>query len=279
MLRATANLSRGREVYQALATRTAGNGDPPEPSVAALWQPGPCRSTRDVQREHAALPRRMCGFESRWVLWPRCEVAATRTGPRSGCGPAWSGRLPWKQESVGPDPSIPTGRCLSQPSSTSVHGCAGRAAKRKGEPTGDGTRLLAGRGCESLRVRLPLLPLSRRPCPWPSGPGVCLPSRKGEFDSRRALWTTGPVGNRKTTLFQKEVCCGFDSRLGHWIDEWACRPRGRQSACTRQRRVRLPPRSTGSSCPGGERDIMAPSEGAGPGSTPGRGAGSERGQG
>ena len=36
-------------------------------------------------------------------------------------------------------------------------------------------------------------------------------------------------------------------------------------------RVQVPPWSLDGCCPGGERDIMAPSEGAGPGSTPGRG--------
>lgn len=36
-------------------------------------------------------------------------------------------------------------------------------------------------------------------------------------------------------------------------------------------RVQLPPWSLDGRCPGGEKDIMAPSEGAGPGSTPGRG--------
>src|SRR3954451_16854447 len=36
-------------------------------------------------------------------------------------------------------------------------------------------------------------------------------------------------------------------------------------------RVQIPPWSLDGCCPGGERDIMAPSEGAGAGSTPGRG--------
>ena len=86
---------------------------------------------------------------------------------------------------------------------------------------------------------------------------------------------------------------------------WACRLTGRRSACTRQMRFQLPSRSTVRCWPGGgmadtrssegrahrgvrvqvppwsptqmvvalvvKRDIMAPSEGAGPGSTPGRG--------
>src|SRR5262249_41463589 len=45
---------------------------------------------------------------------------------------------------------------------------------------------------------------------------------------------------------------------------------GKRSACTRQMRVQLPPRST-EKCPGGETDITRLSEGRGPGSTPGRG--------
>ena len=56
---------------------------------------------------------------------------------------------------------------------------------RKGKPIGDGTPLETGRGLKPLRVRLPLLPLTK--CPWPSGPGVGLPNRTGGFDSRRAL--------------------------------------------------------------------------------------------
>lgn len=38
----------------------------------------------------------------------------------------------------------------------------------------------------------------RKTCPWPSGPGVCLPSRTGGFDSRRALL---PISSMKSEFF------------------------------------------------------------------------------
>src|SRR5262249_6277400 len=85
--------------------------------------------------------------------------------------------------------------------------------KRKGKPTGDGTRLLPGR---ALRL-------------------------EGSTPSPSALQV--PVAER---------------------------PRRRSSKPNR--RVRLPPGTLNDAGgPGGETDIMAPSEGAGPGSTPGRG--------
>jgi hypothetical protein len=78
-------------------------------------------------------------------------------------------------------------KCLSQPARIAVEegereGTTEGRAKRRWHPVATWTRR------KPLRVRLPLLPLLlTKMCPWPSGPGVCLPSRKGGFDSRRAL--------------------------------------------------------------------------------------------
>ena len=51
-----------------------------------------------------------------------------------------------------------------------------------------------------------------------------------------------------------------------------CRHAVLRRPCPPWREGSSPSLVTGWCCPGGERDIMAPSEGAGPGSTPGRGA-------
>ncbi len=47
----------------------------------------------------------------------------------------------------------------------------------------------------ALRVRLPLLPLMTTLCPWPSGKGSRLPTWRGGFDSRRALFQFVWVGS------------------------------------------------------------------------------------
>ena len=99
---------------------------------------------------------------------------------------------------------------------------------RKGKPTGDGTRLEPGRAT-SLEGSTPSPPAERgargraaeasvfqtgqagsTPAGHSAGPPR--PATDGSLTRRR---TTGPVGNRKTTLFEKEGCWGFNSPLGH----------------------------------------------------------------
>ncbi len=70
-----------------------------------------------------------------------------------------------------------------------------------------------------MRVQLPLLPLTvpvaERPRHLPSKQNRRVqlpPGTLGSLTRRRA---PGPVGNRQTTLPQNEVCCGFNSHLGH----------------------------------------------------------------
>src|SRR5262249_39259848 len=49
----------------------------------------------------------------------------------------------------------------------------------------------------------------------------------GHFDRRlfdNAADDRGPVGNRQTTLFEKEGCWGFNSPLGHWCMPWRTSP-------------------------------------------------------
>ena len=58
------------------------------------------------------------------------------------------------------------------------------------------------------------------------------------------------------------------SQTARW---WNGRHAVLRRPCPPRREGSSPPLVTGSCRPGGERDIMAPSEGAGPGSTPGRG--------
>ena len=75
----------------------------------------------------------------------------------------------------------------------------------------------------ALRVRLPLLPLKNcargRAAEAPaSHAGQAGSTPAGHSD--RALFDKaadddGPVGNRSTTLFEKEGCWGFESPLGH----------------------------------------------------------------
>ena len=68
--------------------------------------------------------------------------------------------------------------------------------KRKGKPTGDGSRLESGRAM-SLEGSTPSPSASM--CPWPSGKGSSLPSWRGGFDSRRALWNV--IGDRLVVGF------------------------------------------------------------------------------
>jgi hypothetical protein len=93
---------------------------------------------------------------------------------------------------------------------------------RKGKPTGDGTRPEPGRAT-SLEGSTPSpsaaseVPVAERPRRRSSKPDrrVRLPPgtlTDGSLTRRR---TTGPVGNRQTTLFEKEGCWGFNSPLGH----------------------------------------------------------------
>jgi hypothetical protein len=94
--------------------------------------------------------------------------------------------------------------------------------KRKGKPTGDGTRPEPGRAT-SLEGSTPSpsaernVPVAERPRHRSSKPDrrVQLPPgtlTDGSLTTRR---TTGPVGNRQTTLAQNEGCWGFNSPLGH----------------------------------------------------------------
>ena len=62
---------------------------------------------------------------------------------------------------------------------------------RKVKPTGDGSRLESGRAM-SLGGSTPSP--SALLCPWPIGRGASLPSWRGGFDSRRALWNV--IGDR-----------------------------------------------------------------------------------
>src|SRR4051812_10403322 len=65
--------------------------------------------------------------------------------PTSGRGPAWSGRVPRTHENAGSNPAVPTEETLSQRHAATVGAGVVDAGKRKGKPTGDGTRLLPGR--------------------------------------------------------------------------------------------------------------------------------------
>src|SRR4051812_22822522 len=103
-----------------------------------------------------------------------CSTAfATRTVPRSGRGLAWSGRLPRTQENAGSNPAAPTEKGLSHPAATAVH--EGVAGEREGKPTGDGTRLLAGRGRKALEGSTPSPSAARCAC----GRAAEAPPRQG----------------------------------------------------------------------------------------------------
>jgi hypothetical protein len=54
---------------------------------------------------------------------------------------------------------------------------------------------------------------------------------------------------------------GIETPTGYWFLDWACRLTGRRSACTRQMRVQLPPRSTVREWPGGGMADTRSSEG------------------
>src|SRR5581483_1241409 len=94
--------------------------------------------------------------------------------------------------------------------------------KRKGKPTGDGTRPEPGRAT-SLEGSTPSpsaersVPVAERPRRRSSKPDrrAQLPPGNLTDSSLTTRRTTGPVGNRQTTLFEKEGCWGFNSPLGH----------------------------------------------------------------
>ena len=70
-------------------------------------------------------------------------------------------------------------------------------AERKGKPIGDGSRFESGRAI-SLESST-LSPSAYITCSWPSGKGSRLPTWRGEFDSRRALFRLiGSVAQRQS---------------------------------------------------------------------------------
>ena len=144
--------------------------------------------TEGWSRQPAALPWRKCGFDSRWALFSagrrkawysaghrrEALVAGARDRgfksrrPDFDCGGACVGT---------------GGRLLSVTSQ--VRFLPPQPWKRKGKPTGDGSRPESGRAM-SLGGSTPSP--SALLCPWPSGRGASLPSWRGGFDSHRALW-------------------------------------------------------------------------------------------
>jgi hypothetical protein len=170
------------------------------------------------------------------------------------CGPCWPSGLCARRvpsTTVTPDPP---GRWLSRPGVTRPlaffvgRGCANdsldvgepgiirrprkpdhagsnpaiQTDRRKGKPTGDGTRPEPGRatsleGSTPSPSSAPEVPVAERPRRRSSKPDrrVRLPPgtlTDGSLTRRR---TTGPVGNRQTTQAQTLGCWGFNSPLGH----------------------------------------------------------------
>ena len=100
--------------------------------------------------------------------------------------------------------------------------------KRKGKPTGDGTRLEPGRAtslegstpspsaerCARGRAAQASVLQTGQAGSTPAGHSAD-PRRSATDGSLTRRRTTGPVGNRQTTLPEVEGCWGFNSALGH----------------------------------------------------------------
>jgi hypothetical protein len=105
-----------------------------------------------------------------------------------------------------------------------------QTTRRKGKPTGDGTRLEPGRAT-SLEGSTPSpsadddVPVAERPRRLPSKQDrrVRLPPGTLTFFGKAADHR-GPVGNRQTTLAEVEGCWGFNSPLGHCEMPWRTSP-------------------------------------------------------